>query len=149
MIYQVVFYNSKGTSADPLAPPSKRGSRPSCRPPPSSGIPEYYLHWTTTFEISFSGTVIQTLYHNSLLYYTAPVLGPHVWDLSFSGSLDTNHSSLLWNTTYSTVHYTPHLRYEMQHIPTKYLRLRSHGFLKSPKKLKWEYLNKKTSILIY
>ena len=37
---------------------------------PRQLILEYYLHWTTTFEISFSG------------------------------SSDTNHGSLLWNTIY-------------------------------------------------
>ena len=38
---------------------------------PRQLIVEYYLHWTTTFEISFSG------------------------------SSHTNHDSLLWNTTYT------------------------------------------------
>ena len=53
---------------------------------PRQLIAEYYLHWTTTFEISFSGCS------------------------------DTNHDSLLQNTTYTG---PPRLRYLFQVVQTQ------------------------------
>jgi hypothetical protein len=55
VIYQVVFYNSKGTSA-PLVPPSKRqeGQLPLLPPPPSSCVPEYSQNVTHFVSIEMS-----------------------------------------------------------------------------------------------
>ena len=54
-------------------------------------VVEYYLHWTTTFEISFSGSsdkprqlIVEYYVHWTTMFET-----------SFSGSSDTNHDSLL------------------------------------------------------
>ena len=57
---------------------------------------EYYLHWTTTFEIFFSGS--SDTNHNSLLtviveYY---LYWTSTFEISFSGSSDTNHDNLLY-----------------------------------------------------
>ena len=57
---------------------------------------EYYLHWTTTFEISFSG------------------------------SSNTNHDSLLLNTTYTR---PPRLRYLFQVVQTKPRQLNEEYYL--------------------
>jgi hypothetical protein len=51
-----------------------------------------YLHWTTTFEISFTGSLNHGSFINIVEYYLHWTTT--VWDI-FSGSSDTNHDSLL------------------------------------------------------
>jgi hypothetical protein len=48
----------------------------SFRQKPRQLIVEYYLHWTTTFEISFSGS--SDTNHNSWLYTILPTLDHHI-----------------------------------------------------------------------
>ena len=84
----------------------------SCQPQRQT-IVQYYLHWTTTFEIYFSG-IAQT--QTKASYWRILPTWTTTFEISFSGSSDTNHGSLLKNTTYTG---PPRLRHLFQVVQTQ------------------------------
>ena len=83
------------------------------RPKPRQIIVEYDLHWTTTFEISFSGSSPQKLRQLIVEYYLHWTI---TFEISFSGGSDKNYGSLLYNTTPTG---PPRLRYLFQVVKTQ------------------------------
>jgi hypothetical protein len=95
--------------------------RPWFRHKPRQLIVAYYLHWTTTFEISFSGSSDfrhkpQQLIVGYYLHWTT------MFEISFSGSSDFRHKPqqlIVANTTYTG---PPCLRYLFQVVHTQTTR---------------------------